>query len=117
MVGHFKPTAMMDISDGLAKDAGRLAAASGCGLMLDELALPLTPGCDMAQALGDGEDFELLFTLSPGEAKRLFKTPPKGLKTTVTAIGEITGEKSGFCLEDESGKKVHVNVKGYEHFA
>ena len=35
LVAHFKPTAMMDLSDGLAKDLPRLAAASGCGVKLE----------------------------------------------------------------------------------
>ncbi len=51
LVSHFKPTAMMDVSDGLAKDLPRLAAASGCGFVIEESALPLTPGCTAAQAL------------------------------------------------------------------
>jgi len=54
-------TAMMDISDGLARDLPRLAAASGVGFELDYAAIPRSPGCELQQALGDGEDFELLF--------------------------------------------------------
>ncbi|MEO0017515.1 MAG: hypothetical protein RLZZ522_798, partial [Verrucomicrobiota bacterium] len=49
LVAHFKPSAMMDLSDGLAKDLPRLAAASGCGFLLERGQLPLTPGCSEAQ--------------------------------------------------------------------
>ncbi len=63
LVKHFKPSAMMDLSDGLARDLPRLAKASGCGLNLDRSAVPVTDGCDLKQALEDGEDFELLFSL------------------------------------------------------
>ena len=63
LVRHLKPTAMMDLSDGLAKDLPRLAAASGCGFHLDLPAIPKSRGCTLQQALGDGEDFELLLTL------------------------------------------------------
>jgi thiamine-monophosphate kinase len=63
LVEHFKPTAMMDVSDGLAKDLPRLAAASRCGFQIDLSSLPASAGCTTEQALGDGEDFELLFTI------------------------------------------------------
>jgi thiamine-monophosphate kinase len=65
LVSHYKPTAMMDLSDGLAKDLPRMAVASGCGFRIDENLLPLTEGCTPAQALGDGEDFEILFSICP----------------------------------------------------
>ena len=65
LVAHFKPAAMMDLSDGLARDLPRLAAASGCGFRLDEAALPLVPGCSIAQGVGDGEDYELLLAIEP----------------------------------------------------
>ena len=63
LVRHLRPSAMMDLSDGLAKDLPRLAAASHCSFELDPAALPITPGCTLQQALGDGEDYELLLTL------------------------------------------------------
>ena len=59
-------TAMMDLSDGLAKDLPRLAEASGCGFKVHKEEIPRNPGCTVGQALGDGEDFELLFTLPAG---------------------------------------------------
>lgn len=71
LLAHFKPTAMMDLSDGLGKDLPRLAAASGCGFSLDESALPRNPACTPAQAIGDGEDYEMLFTLDPGQVPAL----------------------------------------------
>lgn len=60
---HFRPSAMMDLSDGLAADLPRLARASGCGFKLDPARLPCTRGCPPERALSDGEDYELLFTL------------------------------------------------------
>ena len=54
-------TAMMDLSDGLASDARRLAEASGVKLVLDACALPLAPGVDSPElAATGGEDYELL---------------------------------------------------------
>lgn len=65
LVSHFKPSAMMDLSDGLGKDLPRLAAASACGFQIDEAAIPCTPGSSTSSAIRDGEDFELLFALAP----------------------------------------------------
>ena len=65
---NFRLHAMMDLSDGLGADLPRLANASQCGFQLNERALPLHPRCTPAQALSDGEDYELLFALPPREA-------------------------------------------------
>ncbi|MES2474828.1 MAG: thiamine-phosphate kinase [Verrucomicrobiota bacterium] len=105
LVKHFKPTAMMDLSDGLAKDLARMAAASGCGFVIDEIALPITPGCTPAQALGDGEDFELLLAMAPARVAKLldqwtFPTLP------LTAIGRMVEQGKGESLDG-----------GWEHFS
>lgn len=62
-----RPTAMMDLSDGLGIDLPRLAAASGCGFRLVQENIPCNLGCSTEQAISDGEDYELLFTLSPSD--------------------------------------------------
>jgi thiamine-monophosphate kinase len=56
--------AMMDVSDGLAQDATRLAEASGLQAVIDIAALPCTSGCGWREAVSDGEDYELLFAVS-----------------------------------------------------
>lgn len=71
-----RPTAMMDLSDGLAVDLPRLAAASSCAFCIDRKAIPCTPGCSVEQALSDGEDYELLLTLSPSAAESLCSDCP-----------------------------------------
>ena len=61
---NFKPSAMMDLSDGIARDLPRLGKASGCGYEIERPAIPTIEGCDVDQALGDGEDFELIFAIT-----------------------------------------------------
>jgi thiamine-monophosphate kinase len=58
-----KATACIDISDGLALDLHRLALASGVAAELDSI--PLLKGATVEQALHDGEDYELLYTVPP----------------------------------------------------
>jgi thiamine-monophosphate kinase len=74
---HFRLRAMMDLSDGLAMDLPRLAAASDCGFEVDLDWIPRTKGCSLEQALGDGEDFELLFAVRPQDDFRLETTWPR----------------------------------------
>lgn len=71
MQAAIRPTAMMDLSDGLAVDLPRLAAASGCSFRINRETIPCTPGCSVEQALSDGEDYELLLTLPPSAAESL----------------------------------------------
>ncbi len=104
LVSDFKPTAMMDLSDGLAKDLPRLANASSCGFIIQESSLPLTPGCTSQQALNDGEDFELLFTICPDQAKALEAAWPFA-DVPLTRIGQLVKTDEGQKLEG-----------GWEHF-
>ena len=97
LVKHFKPNAMMDLSDGVARDLPRLAKASGCGFRLDRAAIPLKEGCDLKQALEDGEDFELLFTLPEGcglEAEWQHAFP----ELKLTKIGSLVDTGAGDVL-------------------
>ncbi|MFB3919126.1 MAG: thiamine-phosphate kinase [Candidatus Velamenicoccus archaeovorus] len=72
LVENFKVNAMMDLSDGLGMDLSRLCEASRLGAEIFEDDIPRNPGVKtMAAALGDGEDYELLFTLAPAQARRL----------------------------------------------
>lgn len=66
-----RPSAMMDLSDGLGSDLPRLAAACRCGFEVDEAAIPCSPGCSPHQAIADGEDYELLLAFSPEAAASL----------------------------------------------
>ncbi len=106
LVSNFKPTAMMDISDGLAKDLPRLAAASGCGFVLDCGSLPCSPGCNEEQALGDGEDYEMLMALETDQVSDLLHAWGKAFpELPLTVIGRLVEAGTGDSL---SG--------GWDHF-
>lgn len=100
--------AMMDISDGLAKDLPRMASASGTGFYLNPSQLPIRPGCTTEQALGDGEDYELLLTIPPELSDNLLDSwSPQFPRTRLTCIGEITDS----CLRGNTPAS-----GGWEHF-
>ena len=107
LVSHHRPTAMMDLSDGLGKDLPRLAAASGCGFLLDQAALPLTPGCTAANAIADGEDFELLVAIKPERVSELVTEWPLAFpELPLSVIGKLVAQGAGDTLEG-----------GWDHFA
>lgn len=88
---HCRPTAMMDLSDGLARDLPRLAEASRCSFLIDPSSLPLHEGCDAARAAADGEDYELLAAIPTDkmpELTSLWAAEFPG--TPLTAIGRLT---------------------------
>src|SRR4029077_9156403 len=68
---NFSIHAMMDLSDGLGADLPRLARASKVGFKLDTENLPLNGGAKINDAISEGEDYELLFAISPRDRNRL----------------------------------------------
>ena len=92
---HFPIHAMMDLSDGLGADLPRLAKASRVGFAIEESALPRHSGCSIRQALSDGEDYELLFALSPDDAAALEKKWRKRFpRLPLTRVGRLTRHSS-----------------------
>ncbi len=106
------PGAMIDLSDGLASDLRHLCSASGCGAVVDVAALPLAPQATVAQALGDGEDYELLFTVPTAEAESMACTGLAG--ASVTVIGELTKDTE-ILLRDVHGETMPMPPLGWEH--
>ena len=107
---HSRPSAMMDLSDGLAKDLPRLAAASDVGFIIRPDALPCNPGCGLSEALGDGEDYELLFTLPPMGPD----TEKRFLEAWQTAFQQTKLTKIGLVTEVAKGQTL---LGGWEHFS
>lgn len=114
-------TACVDVSDGLAADAGRLAAASGCALQLDIERLPISPALQAFAgqaaarrlALTGGEDYELCFTLPP-EREALLAARLDNVKCTATRIGTLAAGAGITVLEQ--GRPVAVDLAGFDHF-
>jgi len=91
---NFPIHAMMDLSDGLAKDLPRLAKASDAGFELDLEALPRHRGCDIEAALCDGEDYELLFAVSSRTAGRVLKRWKKKFSSLpLTRVGRLVADR------------------------
>lgn len=100
--------AMMDLSDGLGADLPRLARSSGVGFEVDEAALPRNRGCSVEQAIGDGEDYELLFAVAPADSERLQRLwRRKFPRLPLTRIGRFT--RSSRAAD-------HTIPAGYVHF-
>jgi len=131
IAGRFSVHAAIDISDGLGLDLARLTAASGVGGLIDLPAVPVHPDAErlaavqpaagrtpLEHALGDGEDFELLLTLSPAEAARLVATPPEelvaGSSMRPAIIGAITAEP-GLTARTAAGQLLPLAVEGFDH--
>ena len=72
----------------------------------------LSPAERLQKAISDGEDFELLFTVSPEEGQRLLKQNP--LEIALTHLGEITAEQEAFLLQ-EDGSRISLKRSGWQH--
>lgn len=99
-------SSMMDLSDGLGTDLPRMAAASGLGFEVDANLLPVRKGFTAAQAVGDGEDYELLMTFPASASKDIMKLAAEHFpETPLTVIGRMTRHASGAL------------PPGYRHFS
>ena len=108
LVKNFRPTAMMDLSDGLAKDLPRMAVASGLDFIVSSEDLPRNKGCTAEQAWSDGEDYELLLAV-PGSHSMLgcCRWAEQFPKVPLTLIGKFVPKGKG---------DAPFAAKGWEHF-
>jgi thiamine-monophosphate kinase len=118
IVSIHRPTAMIDLSDGLSRDLAHICRMSGVGAEVVEEQVPVhddaiemrrdgrTP---LEHALHDGEDYELLFTMDPAEWAPLAAKRPD-----VSVIGRITATP-GVWLRRSDGTREPLEAKGWEH--
>lgn len=109
--------AMMDISDGLATDLRHILKQSGVGARLDGAAIPVSPAAQsLEQALYDGEDFELLFTVPPDHIDRLSRNWRRQFDSDLFWVGRITGSPNVLELLRDDGSERVLESKAFEHF-
>ncbi len=117
LVENFKINSMIDISDGLSSDLHHIAEESNVGAVIYEELLSLSKNCKgINDALFDGEDFELLFTLPPKEATRLIKQSHKLFKINVSRIGYVDKKRCGLKIVNKDNIKMPLKKRGFEHF-
>jgi thiamine-monophosphate kinase len=118
---NFHVDAMMDLSDGLGTDLPRLARASRVGFEIDETALPRHRGCTVAHAISDGEDYELLFALSPKDSRSLISRWKKKFpRISLTRIGRLNRRNAARRASEARLSKSKIEnrklPRGYVHF-
>lgn len=103
--------AMMDVSDGLGRDAARLARASSVRIEIDAAALPRHAGvADWRAAASDGEDYELLFATDPSVT---FPANCPATGTPITRIGMVAAGSGCFIRAD--GQLIDTTEMGWDH--
>ncbi len=116
-------TACMDLSDGLADGVSQLAQASGTGAVIDAAALPIpaaarrwfeSQGHDAVRAaLAGGDDYELLFSVSPRVRGRLRTVIRQARGVPITRIGELTASPAILVKRDAATEPL---PDGFTHF-
>ena len=107
LVQQFKISSMIDVSDGLASDLRHLVKESGVGFMVEAEQIPIHSDVDetaafddrLQHALGDGEDFELVFTVAANDGSRLAALQ-KIQGVSVTQIGECIASPELLLRQD-----------------
>ena len=115
-----KPTAMIDISDGLSSEILHLCKQSNVGCDLYENKIPLDPQvisvCEefnidsTTVALNGGEDYELLFTISQDDYPKIKANP------NFTVIGFMTEQEKGVHLVTRADTKIALKAQGWKNF-
>ena len=115
------PTAMMDISDGLASELHHICRQSGVGAYIEESGVSIHPDAQMMAinfkldpitcALSGGEDYELLFTIDPSDVEKLKYLPD------IYIAGEIVPKEDGIKLHTKGGNVHPIAAQGWQHFS
>jgi thiamine-monophosphate kinase len=113
-----KPTAMIDVSDGLASEIFHISRQSGLGCELFENKIPIDPqtyerarefGLDPTVcALSGGEDYELLFTIRPDDYEKIRE------HIDVSIVGHMTHASSGINMTTKSGGSIALKAQGWD---
>jgi len=116
-------SAAMDLSDGLAKDLGRLCAASACAAHVRLADLPLSAGAAKALAadptldrhiVAGGDDYEVLASV-PGQKVPAFQAMAAASGVVTTRIG-ATSVGAGILIEGRDGRPLSLERPGWDHF-
>lgn len=117
---HLVPTAMIDVSDGLASDLLHICQQSGTGAYIEESGVPIHPDAQLQAlefnldpvtcALSGGEDYELLFTISPKDVEKVKYLPD------IYIMGEIVDAADGVHLHTKGGHIHPIEAQGWQHF-
>jgi len=113
LVRHLPVQAMIDLSDGLAADLWQLARASQVTLQVCAEAIPRSRfATTLHQALMDGEDFELLFTVPSRAVRRVPKTIGR---VPITEIGRVIRRGASVELKENDGQREVLIPAGFRH--
>jgi thiamine-monophosphate kinase len=123
----FELHAAIDISDGLALDASRLAKSSNCGAVIYMDHVPVSrdaarlaesekasdvPAAALHHALSDGQDFELLIAAPPNVAQLIIRSSP--IECRITHVGELVAEP-GLWQQTDAGPRKPLEPTGWRH--
>jgi thiamine-monophosphate kinase len=122
LLGRGLPTAMVDLSDGLAGDACHLAAASGVAVLLAPELIPVHPAArrrsrprTLQLALGGGEDYELCFTAPVGTVQAHEAAFRRAFGIRLSCVGRLGGG-DGVWFVDAEGHRTSPGITAWQHF-
>ncbi len=115
-----KPTAMIDLSDGLSSDLHHICKQSGVGCEISEAMVPVSEDAynmaikfnidPITCALSGGEDYELLFTIAPEDETKIAG------EYAFSIIGQIVPKEQGLFLVTKGGHRHPLKAQGWNHF-